>query len=135
MKRAAASKGAAAPRLADPLAQALGEAAWAEADQALAAALSELADLESALRAGDARSAEDALLMGLQALNQVARKRGIARFGDVGEAVAFDGARHELAGGGASKNVKITRPGLERGGVVLVKARVAAARASRKARA
>lgn len=133
--RKAAPKGAAVPRLADPLANALGEAAWAEADLALAGALAEFDDAEAALSASDKRRAEDALAMGLQALNRVARKRSIVRFGDVGEAAAFDPARHELDGGGpAPKQVKITRAGLERAGAVLVKARVAPARTAKKAR-
>lgn len=135
VKRKAAPKGAVVPRLADPLANALGEAAWAEADLALAVALAEFDDAESALAVGDARRVEDAVVMGLQSLNRVARKRGVMRFGEVGEAVAFNAARHELDGAGPPpKQVIVTRAGLERAGVVLVKARVAPARAAKKAR-
>ena len=136
VKRTAELKSAAVPRLADPLANALREAAWAEADLALAAALAEFDDAEAALSAADARRGADARAMGLQSLNRVDRKRGVTRFGDVGEAAAFDAARHQLDGGGpAPKQVKIARAGLERAGVILVRARVTPVRAARKARA
>lgn len=136
VKRKAAPKGAAVPRLADPLSVALGEAAWAEADLALAAALAESEDLQAALSAGDERAAEDALAMLTQSLNRIARKRSISRFGEPGAQVPFDIRRHEIdVAGPAAKQVIVVRSGLERAGVVLVKAQVRRARAARKARA
>lgn len=133
-KRRAALKSAAVPRQ-DTLTHALGEAAWAEADASLAAALADLDDVEAAI-AGNA-AAGDALFMVAQALNRVARKRGMMRFGDAGAAINFDPAQHELerTGGTAPKQVRVLRAGVIRAGVVLVKARVAPQRTAKKARA
>jgi molecular chaperone GrpE (heat shock protein) len=110
---------------------ALGEAGWAEADKALAAALAETVGLETAL-AKLARSkspaaiqrADDAFVMLTQALDTVARKRGVSRFGEVGAVEKFDPERHEIDGAPRkSARVKLVAPGVLKGGEVLLKAR------------
>lgn len=130
-KRKAALKSAAVSRQ-NTLANALGEAAWAEADAALAAAIADLDDLEAAI-AGNA-PAGDAHFMVAQSLNRVARKRGMTRLGEVGATVVFDPAQHERAAPGVAKRVRILRPGVMRAGAVLIKARVGSPRAAKKAR-
>lgn len=128
---------AAAAPLRDPLMGALAEAAWSEADRALAAAISELAHLERALsglrdgRADALGAAEEAALLLNQALAGAARKRGFARFGAVGEVVRYDARRHELsaAGARAPAYVRIDAPGLARGTDILVKAHASRAKA------
>lgn len=126
-KRPAARKRAAAPALANALA----EAAWSEADAALAQALAECDALEAA---PDAASREDAMAMLAQALSRAARKRGLSRIGAVGAREQYDPKRHELerAGARGPKSVRIIAPGVARGGDVLVRARVAPVRVVRK---
>lgn len=125
----------------------LGEAGWAEADRALAAALAEAAALETAIAKLARRNtpaavqrAEDAFALLTQALDTTARKRGVSRFGDVGAVEKFDPARHEIIGAARkSARVRLIAPGVLKGGEVLLKARakLAAARksASRRTRA
>ena len=126
----------------------MAEASWAEADAALAAVLQEFATLESAARAAtrvlkragaEARvdALDSAVLMVRQHLQQAARRRGLRLFGQVGDVVAFDAARHELARPAkqSSKQVKIVVSGVMRGeradAKVLAKARVSPVRARR----
>jgi hypothetical protein len=106
---------------------ALAEASWAEADVALAEALAELAGLERT-RGVAQRAAALALLS--QALRRAARKRGLTRFGIVGEVAAYDPARHELmaASQRPPASVRIAAPGIARGARVVAKARVTPAR-------
>lgn len=125
-KSAPAKSGAvrkrAAPRAS--LTAALAEAAWAEADDALAEALVELDHLQTATTA-KAREAAGAMLA--QALSRVARKRGLTRLGALDERVAFDAGVHELsADGKAPKSVRIVARGVARGGDVLRRPQVAA---------
>jgi len=117
------AKGVAAARDAG-LVNALADASWAEADEALAEALIEFAELKRALSED-----HDALGMASQALTRAARRRGLALFGDVGAIVAFDPAAHELKGSSvAAARVRIIREGVMRGRDVLISAVVAPAR-------
>lgn len=110
---------------------ALGEAGWAEADRALASALAESAALETAIAklsrsksAAAIQRTEDAFALLTQALDTVSRKRGVARFGEIGAVEKFDPERHEIAGTARkSARVKLLAPGVLKGGDVLVKAR------------
>ena len=113
------------------LVDALGEAGWADADRALAAALAESAALEVAI-AKLARSnspaaiqrTEDAFALLTQALDTVSRKRGVSRFGEVGSVEKFNPERHEITGAARkSSRVKLLAPGVLKGAEVLVKAR------------
>ncbi len=109
------------------LADALAEAAWAEADRALAEAMAEAQILKAAAE-GEAR--DDAMALLEQALGRAARKRGLVRFGEVGARESYDAARHELARPlqRAPKQVRVIASGVTRAGAVLVKARVVAVR-------
>lgn len=119
---------------------ALGEAGWAEADRALADALAESAALDLAINklarsksAAAVQRAEDAFALLTQALDTVARKRGVSRFGEVGAVEKFDPERHEIADAPRkAAQVKLIAPGVLKGGEVLLKARakLAAARKS-----
>jgi hypothetical protein len=127
-------------RAAFDLVGALGEAGWAEADRALAVALAESAALETAIAKlsrskGPAaiQRTQDAFALLTQALDTVSRKRGVARFGEVGAVERYDPERHEIAvAARKSAPVKLVAPGVLKGGEVLVKARakLAAARKS-----
>lgn len=108
---------------------ALAEAAWAEADAALAAALVEFGALSEAKTV---KARKDAMLLLGQALTRTARKRGVAPIGVVGDVEAFDAKRHQPVTSRAPKYVRIDAPGMARGAVVLIKARVSAARARRR---
>ncbi|MFT3729320.1 MAG: hypothetical protein QM759_15965 [Terricaulis sp.] len=112
-KRAASSR---------DLTRQLAEAAWAEADAALADALTEF----GAWQAGDADAAE---FVG-QALRRAARKRGLSPLGEAGSVEAYDSSRHALGklGSRPPARVKIKSPGVLRGGEVLAKARVTSVR-------
>jgi len=125
-KSKAKKKSAARPRK-PVLVDALAEASWSEADRALGEALTETQLLRAAAN-DDAR--EDALAMLEQALNRAARKRGLARFGQVGAREPFNPKRHHLARplSRAPKTVRIVAAGVMRGVEVLVKARVLAVR-------
>jgi len=106
------------------LTNALAGASWAEADEALAEALVEFAELKRAL--GDEY---DALSVASQALARVARRRGLALIGDVGATVPFDAVAHELNGSSdAPARVRIVREGVMRGRDVLIRAVVAPVR-------
>lgn len=112
------------------LVNALADASWAEADQALAEALVEFADLKRALNQGP-----DALAMASQALGRAARRRGLVLFGDVGAVVAFNAAAHELnRSSEPASRVRILREGVMRGTDVLIRALVAPARKAAKRR-
>lgn len=120
-----------ANKRAAPLVDTLAEAAWLEADGALAEALVEC-DRANAAESEDAR--DEALSLLQLALARAARRRGLSRIGKAGGLDAFDAARHELSGSTkrAPKRVRIVHEGVARGRDVLIKARVAAARAKRK---
>jgi hypothetical protein len=107
------------------LPSALAEAAWSEADLALAEAL---ADLDEAQTAADDAARGDALQLLAQSLSRVARKRGLSRIGVLDEKEAFDPGRHDLAYSGAKapKTVRIAARGVARGEDVLVRPRVRA---------
>jgi hypothetical protein len=118
------ARGAARKRAApsSKLANALGAAAWAEADTALAEALAEF----EAWQAGDAAASS---FVG-QALRRAARKRGLITIGVADEIEIYDPARHMFikSVARAPKSVRIVSPGIGRAGEVLVKARVAPVR-------
>ncbi|HYD88956.1 MAG TPA: hypothetical protein VEA80_15885 [Vitreimonas sp.] len=122
--RGPSKKGAARKRAAPAvsLAGALAEAAWSEADAALAQAL---ADLDEAQGAQDDTAREDALDRLAQSLARAARKRGLTRLGQLGAREAYDPKRHELtdAGARAPKTVRVEARGVARGGEVLAKTR------------
>jgi hypothetical protein len=120
----------AAKRVAPPV-DALAEAAWTEADGALAEALVE-ADRAISADRDDAR--DEALSLLRLALSRAARRRGLSRIGKAGALDDFDPGRHELAASarGAPKRVRIVDEGVARGREVLIKARVTVARAKRK---
>jgi hypothetical protein len=105
------------------LASALAEAVWLEADAALAQAL---ADWEEANTADDAGVRENALALLGQSLQRAARKRGLARVGMLGAIEPYDPDRHELGAPVAKppKRVRILARGVARGDEVLAKARV-----------
>ncbi len=105
------------------MAGALAEAAWSEADAALAQALVEFDEADGAANAADR---EDAMARLAQSLTRTARKRGLSRIGGLGESVAFDPAEHELNAPVAKtpKNVRIQARGVTRGGEILEKPRV-----------
>lgn len=125
----ARKRAAPAPSLQDALA----EAAWAEADAALAQALADLDEAQSAPTAAERREAMELLA---QSLGRAARKRGFTRLGDVGERTAFDPARHELSNAGAKKpkTVRIAARGVARGAEVLALPRVRPDKAKKRAR-
>ncbi|HVY84702.1 MAG TPA: hypothetical protein VG943_06195 [Caulobacterales bacterium] len=141
--RAAKPRAAARPP-AFSLADKLGQAAWAEADQALARALADFANLERAADAATkalkrhrssakAEALDGGALMLRQSLLQLARKRGLTAFGEPGAVEAYDPRRHELNKPvRAPAFVKVLSAGWARGvGAnceVLVKARVVSAR-------
>ena len=120
-----------AAKRAGPPVDALAEAAWTEADGALAEALVEC---DRAHAADNDEARDEALGLLRLALARAARRRGLSRIGKVGAVDDFDAGRHELAARGrrAPKRVRILDEGVARGREVLIKARVAAARARRK---
>jgi hypothetical protein len=105
------------------LAGALAEAAWAEADVALAQAL---ADCDEAATAPDPASRAEALAVLAQSLARAGRKRGLIRIGELGKSAPFDPDRHDLIAQGAKKpkTVRIAARGVLRGGDVLAAPRV-----------
>jgi hypothetical protein len=125
-KKSKPKKGAARKRAAQgvPLTDALAEAAWSEADAALAQALADFDEVHTA----DGKSArKDALERLGQALSRAARKRGLARVDELGDEVGYDPEAHELneAVAKTPKSVRIQARGVTRGGEVLAKPRVA----------
>jgi hypothetical protein len=120
-----------ATKRAGPLVDALAEAAWTEADAALAEALVEC-DRANAADNDEAR--DEALSLLRLALARAARRRGLSRIGKAGAVVDFDAGRHELAVSAkrAPKRARIVDEGVSRGREVLIKARVTAARAKHK---
>lgn len=105
------------------LSGALAEAAWSEADLALAEAL---ADLDEAEAATNEAACADALAMLSQSLVRAGRKRGLTRIGALHEQAAFNPKEHDLVVACAKKpkKVRIAARGVARGGDVLVRARV-----------
>lgn len=103
------------------LVDALGEAAWREADRALADALSYMDELSQAR--GERRA--ELLALANQALTLAARRRGLVRTGELGGVVPYDPEHHEWRGrkGGADA-VEIFVRGVSRGGEMLAKPRV-----------
>lgn len=102
---------------------ALAEAAWSDADLALAEALAEFDRAEAAVGGGDRG---DAMALLGQALSRAARKRGLTRIGALGAREPYDPKLHELAKkpARAPKTVRIEARGVKRGAEVLAKARV-----------
>lgn len=134
-KRAALPKRSAArkrTRKAAPLADALGEAGWREADNALAEALADLDELEAA----DASHRDDALAVLAQSLARAARRRGLTRIGALAAQHPYDPDAHDLRSAVAKmpKTVRIQARGVSRGGQVLVKPRVAAVKKAKARR-
>jgi hypothetical protein len=109
------------------LVDAFAEAAWAQADGALAEALALFDELEP-----KRKDAAAAAMLG-QALALAARRRGLARFGTVGAMETFDPERHQLTKPMASGPVRICVRGVARGSEVLVKACAAPTRAGKGA--
>lgn len=108
------------------LADLMGEAGWAEADRALVKALSDLSTLEKAFetarrkRFGEKvrpQDMDDALALLRQSLAQVARRRGLHRYGEVGAIEAYRENLHELTVDTEEKPtfVEILAQGLARG--------------------
>ncbi|MEZ5971638.1 MAG: hypothetical protein R3C31_07545 [Hyphomonadaceae bacterium] len=132
-KKSKSKKSAARQRAAQgiSLTDALAEAAWAEADAALAQAL---ADFDETQTAEGARARKDALERLGQALSRAARKRGLARLGSLEDELTYDPDAHDLneAVAKTPKTVRIQARGVTRGGEVLTKPRVG--RVSRKKR-
>lgn len=132
--RGQVKKGAARKRAAPAvsLSGALAEAAWAEADLALAEALTALDQAESA---SDEEARDDAMALLSQALSRAARKRGLSRIGQVGARESYDAKRHDLddVSGRAPKTVRISARGVSRAGETLVKPRVKRLRRSKRA--
>lgn len=126
-KKSSAKSKRAAPKQAvrAAVAEGLAQAAWAEADRALARALID-ADLLAAALVKPSRRAADALDLLQQSLSQAARKRGLSRLGEIGAKAQFDAERHVLGGAPrrTPKQVRIVTPGVARGQEVLVKAEV-----------
>jgi hypothetical protein len=124
-KRATPKQDAARKRTA--VATALAEAAWAEADVALAETLADLDELISA----DSDQRADALVVLAQSLSRAARKRGLTRIGALDAREAYDPTVHDLRQLVAKKpkTVRIQARGVARGIQVLVKPRVGAVRA------
>ncbi len=119
-------KGAARKRAAQrvSLTDALAEAAWSQADEALAQALADYDEVETA----DSKGArKDALGRLGQSLARAARKRGLSRVGELDGRVVFDADEHDLNASVAKtpKTVRIQARGVTRGGEVLSKPRVA----------
>jgi len=126
-KKAKPKKSAARQRAAQGvLTDALAEAAWSEADVALAQAL---ADFDEAGTAEKKSARKDAMERLGQALSRAARKRGLSRVGELEDRVAFDEEAHDLNASVAKtpKSVRIQARGVTRGGEVLIKPRVAPA--------
>jgi hypothetical protein len=111
---------------------ALAEATWTEADAALAQALVEFDEAESAASTGDR---EDAMARLAQSLTRAARKRGLTRIGELGETEGYDAARHELNAPVAKtpKSVRIQARGVARGEEILEKPRVTPSERKRRA--
>jgi len=105
------------------LSGALAEAAWAEADAALAQAL---VDLDEAQAAADDAGREEALALLAQSLSRAARKRGLKRTGALGAVEPYDPLRHELSApvAKAPKTVRIETQGVARGDRTLARPRV-----------
>ena len=120
----------AAPKRALPLVDALAQAAWTEADSALAEAIVEC---DQAIEAKTAQAREEALEVLALALARAARRRGLSRLGKKGALEDFDADRHDLALSGkrTPKRVRIAIEGVARGRDVLIKARAAPARPRR----
>lgn len=118
----------AAKRASPPLVDALAEAAWREADSALAEALVEC---DQALAAKTAKARREALEMLSLALSRAARRRGFSRLGARGALEAFDAKRHDLTAPSrrTPKRVRVLLEGVARGREVLIKARVTTPRA------
>jgi hypothetical protein len=106
------------------LTSALAEASWSEADAALARAL---ADLDEAETAADEAARADAWARLTQSLARAGRKRGLTRIGELRAHVAFNDREHELNATVAKtpKTVLIQARGVARGADVLEKPRVA----------
>lgn len=111
------------------LSGALAEAAWAEADFALAQALADLDEVDAAANESERATALDMLR---QSLARAARKRGLSRLGELGAREAYDPDRHELAASGKPKAIVIGARGVARGPDVLVKPRVSLVWAHKK---
>ncbi|MBL8536022.1 MAG: hypothetical protein JNM59_01320 [Hyphomonadaceae bacterium] len=104
---------------------ALAEAAWLEADLALAEALADFDELEGAR--DDADKAHAMVLLA-QSLARAGRKRGLARLGILGATEPYDPSRHEYIAPGKPKTVRIKARGVARGGEILVKPRAGPSR-------
>jgi hypothetical protein len=114
-----------------PPVDALAQAAWMEADAALAEALVECG---RAIQASASEAREEALELLSQALARAARRRGLSRVGKSGAFEAFDPDRHELPASAkpAPKRVRVVVEGVARGGEVLIRARAAPVGAKRR---
>jgi hypothetical protein len=124
--KSASGKSAARQRAAQDvsLTSALAEAAWNQADAALAQALADLDEAQTALKESARR---DALARLSQSLARAGRKRGLTRVGDLGAQVIFDAESHNLNAAVAKtpNTVIIQARGVARGGDVLERPRVA----------
>jgi len=116
-------KSAARKRAAPSLAGALAEAAWADADRALAEALVESDQAETA---SDAATREAAVALMIQALSRAGRKRGLQRIGLLGDKAPYDPAKHQLIAAVVKKprTVRIAARGVARGSDILERPRV-----------
>jgi hypothetical protein len=106
------------------MSNALAQASWVEADEALAEALVEFAELARVLT-----KPPETFTMASQALSRVARRRDLELFGEIGATAPLDRDLHELSGSSASTgSVRILREGVMRGRDVLIRALVKPAR-------
>lgn len=101
------------------IADALAEAAWSEADRALAQVVTDFLVVRAAKRA---KERNEAILLLGQSLQRTMRRRGLVILGEADAIEAYDPARHAYSGGRAPKRVRIVTPGVARDGEVLVKA-------------
>lgn len=107
---------------------ALSEAAWAEADLALAQALALLDECDTA---PDEAARAEAMDWLRQALVRAGRKRGFVRTGSLGAEAPYDPLRHDLIAPGKPRTVRIAARGVSRGEAELVKPRVTGTRKRR----
>jgi hypothetical protein len=132
-KKGVRKRSVAPKRAAQPLAQALAEAAWTDADRALADALVECDAAETAAKPAERAAA---LAMLGQALARAARKRGLSRIGILGGREPFDRDGHEIVGAVAKKprTVRIQARGVARGNDILRRPLVSPATSGRRKR-
>ncbi len=109
----------------------LAEAAWVEADAALAEALADFDEVETASTPAARRAALEMLA---QSLARARRKRGLTRQGAIGATISYSAIEHDLVApvSHPPKRVIVRARGVLRGATVLVKPRVTPLATSKK---